>query len=146
MLLQSHESISTKSNGSTLTMASTGTIHKVPLIRLLPAIPDEFKNMGGGYFKGLLARGGFEVDAAWDQNGELTKVSILSKLGGTAYVTVGGIVLDSAGLVNTAPFGNVTSGNFTVGRRLKSRSTKTSDALFLKLETEKGKRYAVMLA
>lgn len=47
-------------------------------IYLLPALPSLWKK---GEIKGLIARGGFELDIAWD-NGELEKVIIKSKLGG----------------------------------------------------------------
>ena len=46
-------------------------------IKLLPALPDEW-NEGG--FKGLVARGGFELDFAW-KNKMITQLNILSKAG-----------------------------------------------------------------
>ena len=46
-------------------------------INLLPAIPSAWKS---GEFKGLCARGGFEINLVWD-NFEIKKVSILSKAG-----------------------------------------------------------------
>ena len=46
-------------------------------IEVLPALPDAWPT---GSFKGLTARGGFEVDAAWE-NGSATKVSITSNAG-----------------------------------------------------------------
>ncbi len=42
---------------------------------LIPAIPDEWKN---GYYKGLTARGGFVVDAKW-QDKKITEIKIYSK-------------------------------------------------------------------
>lgn len=41
-----------------------------------------------GSFKGLVARGGFVVDAAWE-NGLVTEVDVLSKLGNPLNLTIG---------------------------------------------------------
>ena len=46
-------------------------------IKLLPALPDEWSD---GIFKGLCARGGFELDFVW-KNKVVTQVKILSKAG-----------------------------------------------------------------
>lgn len=46
-------------------------------IKLLPALPDEWSE---GTFKGLCARGGFELDFAW-KNKTVTQLNILSKAG-----------------------------------------------------------------
>lgn len=46
-------------------------------IKLLPALPDEWSE---GEFKGLCARGGFELDFAW-KNKTVTQLKILSKAG-----------------------------------------------------------------
>ncbi|HQW93233.1 MAG TPA: hypothetical protein PKY28_09050, partial [Ferruginibacter sp.] len=46
-------------------------------IKLLPALPDEWSEGG---FKGLVARGGFELDFAW-KNKMITQLHILSKAG-----------------------------------------------------------------
>ncbi len=60
MLIQSHEGV----------------------IELLPALPKEWSK---GAFKGVKARGGFELDFEWE-NGELTKVSVLSTAGKTCKI------------------------------------------------------------
>lgn len=54
-------------------------------INLLPAIP---KALSKGSVKGLLARGGFEVDIQW-ANGSLTSTSIKSKLGNDCRIRYG---------------------------------------------------------
>ncbi len=47
-------------------------------IRLLPALPAAWKN---GSFKGLCARGGFVINAIWE-NGEIVSAEVFSKNGG----------------------------------------------------------------
>lgn len=69
MLLQSHEGI----------------------IRLLPALPDEWKS---GEFTGLCARGGFTINASWS-GGAVTSLKISSRTGGEcelAYPTADGAI------------------------------------------------------
>jgi alpha-L-fucosidase 2 len=51
-------------------------------IKLLPALPDEWND---GEFKGLCARGAFELDFAW-QNKTVTKLKILSKAGAVCRI------------------------------------------------------------
>ena len=64
MLLQSHESVDQVGEGQSF------------LVDLLPALP---KAWPSGSVKGLLARGGFEVDIAW-QDGKVTSYRICSKV------------------------------------------------------------------
>ena len=51
--------------------------HPVRIVQLLPSLPKEWPS---GSISGICARGGFVVDLTWD-NGQLTRVMILSKLG-----------------------------------------------------------------
>jgi alpha-L-fucosidase 2 len=54
-------------------------------IRLLPALPDEWKS---GEFNGVCARGGFELDFKWAE-GKVTGVKVLSKAGVVCRIRVG---------------------------------------------------------
>ena len=56
-------------------------------IELLPALPDRWSS---GSFKGLCARGSFDVDAQW-QNGRITAVTITSKAGKECRINYPGI-------------------------------------------------------
>jgi len=56
------------------------------LVHLLPALPTEATP--SGHVKGLLARGGFEVDISW-KGGKLKTATVLSKLGGKLSLRVG---------------------------------------------------------
>jgi alpha-L-fucosidase 2 len=47
-------------------------------IKLLPALPDDWSS---GEFKGVCARGAFELDYVWE-NKQLTQLKIKSKAGG----------------------------------------------------------------
>ena len=66
MLIQSHEGV----------------------IDLLPALPDEWSE---GDFRGVCARGGFELNMKWEDQ-EITKVEVLSKFGNLCRINAGGKV------------------------------------------------------
>ncbi len=51
-------------------------------IKLLPALPDEWKD---GAFKGVCARGAFELDYAWKDK-KITQLNITSKAGETCRI------------------------------------------------------------
>ena len=55
-------------------------------IRLLPALPSDWKN---GEVKGLCARGGFVVDMKWE-SGELVNIRVFSKKGGKCKLEYNG--------------------------------------------------------
>ena len=134
LFLQSHESIATSKQPATygsageqkLTAAFTGTVDKAPLLRLLPTVPQAFASTGGGgHFKGLLARYGFEVDLSWDAAGALNEATIKSKLGGPVYVTLGSTRI---GHIN--------------GTSITSRGA--GRGAFIRLDTEAGRSYKIV--
>ncbi|MFB9054648.1 glycoside hydrolase N-terminal domain-containing protein [Formosa undariae] len=60
------------------------------IIELLPALPSAWET---GNVNGLVARGGFEVDLAWE-NSKLKSTTISSKAGGTCKVKLGETTID----------------------------------------------------
>jgi alpha-L-fucosidase 2 len=56
------------------------------IIRLLPAIPGEWKD---GEVKGLCARGGFKVDMKW-KNSKLAEAKVSSEKGGKCLIMYNG--------------------------------------------------------
>ncbi|KAI0388800.1 Six-hairpin glycosidase-like protein [Xylariaceae sp. FL0594] len=101
-VLQSHEYVvaSSSSSSGKITPAQVGDEGaKAPLIRLLPALPAQWGAGGGGYAKGLLARGGFQVDVFWDGQARLVNATITSLLKGNggAWVTLGSVPIGGNG-------------------------------------------------
>ncbi len=95
-LIQSHELVgphksSTVNKGTQLKPAywGYGIGSKTTLLRLLPALPTQWAENGGGSVNGVLARGGFEVDISWNSKAELTGANITSLLGHSVWVTIG---------------------------------------------------------
>ena len=82
-LLHSHESVELKRIA-----ASPFERPSCPLIRLLPALPKSWCGAGGS-ISGLVARGGFEVDLAWDTRARLTSARVHSRHGGQVVITAG---------------------------------------------------------
>ena len=70
----------------TLLQSHTGEIH------LLPALPAAWPT---GSVRGMLARGGFEIDIVWE-NGKLLGTTLRSKLGNTARIRYGEQVITLA--------------------------------------------------
>lgn len=79
MLLQSHETVTRNSKDEARNKP------EVRIIELLPALPKAWPT---GSVKGLRARGGFEVEMAW-QNGKLANAVIRSLLGNNCEVRLG---------------------------------------------------------
>lgn len=110
--LQSHETIVTAKNGK-ISAAQTGDPNKVHLIRLLPALPSAWGMNGGGSVSGLVARGAFEVDITWSNDGKLSEATITSNVGNQAYVTLGSSPIGARNATEIAVQG-VGSGGFVM--------------------------------
>lgn len=108
------------------------------LLNILPAIPDDWQT---GEFRGLKARGGFEVDVTW-ANQKITKLTIRSKLGGNCRIAVPNALklnkkaLKPAADANTNAFYNTPQGVAGAG--------KGNGRLAFDLPTEAGKEYVLI--
>ena len=91
-------------------------------LEILPALPEAWNT---GNYRGLTARGNFEVDAAWE-NGSATKISVTAKAGGDCGVKYFGI--STANVTDSK--GNPVS--FTV-----------EDRDIIRFATEKGETYTI---
>ena len=87
-------------------------------IHLLPALP---KAWDTGHVKGLRARGGFEVEMAWE-NGQLTETKIHSSLGrgctirtaAAVSVTCDGVFVDTEQSDSVVTFGTEAGKTYTL--------------------------------
>lgn len=144
-LIQSHELVSATLAGRNKAIFSAATASsgtqlmptylgysgdKITLLRLLPALPSAWAENNGGFAKGLRARGGFEVDIAWDSNGSLTSANITSLVGNPVWITVGADPIGSHAAKTNSTGGNIRQESVGSGR-------------FLLLSTEIGKSYSI---
>jgi alpha-L-fucosidase 2 len=86
-------------------------------IQLLPALPAEWSS---GSFKGVRARGGFELDLAWE-DGRITSLEVLSKAGAECRILVDGpvVVLADGEPVEFTHEDGVVGFGTVVGRRYR---------------------------
>lgn len=142
-LLQSHELVALPADGSLAAADaralrpafvgdSNGGKSAHHLIRLLPALPAQWASSGGGYFKGLLARGGFEVEAYWGADAKLTRAVLTSRKGNTAWVMLGDV-----------PIGDAAAGS---GTAQAIKIDGVGQGAVLKLQGEAGKKFTVTRA
>ena len=69
-------------------------------IILLPALPEDFKN---GNFKGLVARGGFEIDLEW-KDGKAVAASVTARTDSTCRIKAEGLTSVNAEFTNENGF------------------------------------------
>lgn len=98
-LLQSHEWLSADSTAASPRAAFYGEPGRVVLIRLLPSLPAAWAANGGGYAKGLRARGGFLVSVDWSSSGKLVVANVTSLAGNKAWLLVGSTQIGKNGPV-----------------------------------------------
>ncbi|MEZ2440835.1 glycoside hydrolase N-terminal domain-containing protein [Chitinophaga sp. RCC_12] len=113
-------------------------------IHLLPALPDDWKN---GRVSGLRARGGFEIREMVWENGQLSKITIRSTLGGNCRLRVpnalrGNGQLKAAGGDQTNPFFEVTpTAPALVSEKAKVEELPLPQTILYDLDTQAGKTY-----
>lgn len=113
-------------------------------IHLLPALPDDWKN---GRVSGLRARGGFEIREMVWENGQLSKITIRSTLGGNCRLRVPNALqengqLKAAGGDQTNPFFEVEpTAPALVSDKAKLEELPLPDTILYDLDTQAGKTY-----
>ncbi len=116
------------------------------LIQLLPALPDLWPS---GELKGIKARGGFEIDLAWE-NRKLTSAKITSHLGGNCRIRTSkaGIIQSSEATEargeNKNPFFKITdAGKPLVNSNLKLEVSPEQTYYTSDFPTKPGKSYSI---
>lgn len=113
-------------------------------IHLLPALPDDWKN---GRVSGLRARGGFEIKEMVWENGQLSKITIRSTLGGNCRLRVPNALqengqLKAAGGAQTNPFFEVApTAPALVSNKAKVEELPLPNTILYDLDTQAGKTY-----
>jgi len=123
-LLQSHEWLSADSTVNNIKAAYYNEKGRISLIRLLPTLPIAWASNGGGYVKGLRARGGFVVDIAWDSTGRMKSANLTNLNGGSTWVTLGSTQIGKAGTnINISNSGSGTFVKLVSGKGTQSTVT-----------------------
>jgi alpha-L-fucosidase 2 len=114
-------------------------------IYVLPALPDRWKN---GEVKGLVARGGFELDLIW-KDGKINKLKIYSRLGGNCRIRLLQPVKSADGTKLKIANGENPNQIYAVNKvkepvispEAKLKSTKLRKTYLYDFQTEAGKMY-----
>ncbi|HEY8954812.1 glycoside hydrolase family 95 protein [Chitinophaga sp.] len=113
-------------------------------VHLLPALPGDWKN---GRVSGLRARGGFEIKEMVWENGQLSKVTIRSTLGGNCRLRVPNALKENGQLKpasgeQTNPFFQVEpTAAALVSEKAKVEELPLPNTILYDLETQPGKTY-----
>jgi alpha-L-fucosidase 2 len=114
-------------------------------IYILPALPNVWKN---GSIKGLVARGGFEMDISW-KDGKLEKLTVFSRIGGNLRLRLNTQIKAENGISMNPAKGDNPNPLFAVPvvkKPIISDKAKLNPVFLPKtwvydVETEVGKRY-----
>ena len=119
------------------------------VVHILPALPDDWASAGG--VRGLRAYGGFEADFTW-KNGQVEKLVIRSRLGGTCRIRVPNEMALSDATALTKASGKNPNAFFdtpAVKKALISPSAKLNEVVLRKtfeydLQTKAGEGYVLI--
>jgi len=116
-------------------------------IYLLPALPSVWKS---GEIKGLVARGGFEIDLKWKE-GQIERVTIKSKNGGNCRLRsltllTGTGMNEATGENPNQLFTNATVLEPLINENAKLNTLNLKNTYLYDLKTEKGKTYIISIS